>query len=542
MASRNLWVAVVAAVGIVGTALTACTSSTAESAPRNPSGTIEVCADGCDFAELSPALQAAADGDTITLAAGTYEGGVMIDADITLKGAGVSETVIEGGGPVIQIGGFGADTSPTVTIEDLEVTGGVTRSTQEADEAGLPGAEARGGGIMIPAGRDQGLGASVTLRNVAVTHNLVATTDGQDFGDLVSSISSGGGIDSWGDLTLEHVVVENNRVGAATRQSLPGMTSDADGGGIMHHQGDLVITDSEISGNVASAIPPNGRFAEGGGLYVDGGTLEITDSVIADNRAELESAFPSGVEASAEPGGILVHGGVTNATIERTEIVGNAAVMTSHLADADANGGGIKVVPGVALTIDASTIARNRVTAKATGGSQSDAVAAIGGGALLGTVTNTVFEDNAAIATSKAGDASATVGGVTLLGTLEDCTISGNTAHAEAPRGTVTVFAGGLWVAEEPVTLRRTEIRGNVASGRGRSGTIRGGGIYDGPNAGNFGPSTLTLIDSAISRNRLEASGSILTEGGGLYVKGARLRLQRTPIAGNLPDDCVGCR
>ena len=129
------------------------------SAPRSASGTIEVCASGCAFSELAPALEAARHGDTISLSEGRYAGGVIIDTSVTLKGAGASTTTIEGGGPVIQVGMFGAATSPTVTIEDLKIAGGVTRTTQEADEAGLPGAEARGGGLMIPAGEDQGLGA-----------------------------------------------------------------------------------------------------------------------------------------------------------------------------------------------------------------------------------------------------------------------------------------------------------------------------------------------------------------------------------------------
>lgn len=292
---------------------------------------------------------------------------------------------------------------------------------------------------------------------------------------------------------------------------------------------------------MASAVPPNGRFAEGGGLHVDAGTLSVTDSVIEGNRAVLESAFPSTVEASAEPGGVLVHGGFSSATFERTDIRGNAAVMTSHLADADANAGGLKVVPGVDLTVDASSISGNRVNARAAG-SRGDAVAAIGGGSLSGTVTNTVFEDNVVTAISKGGDATATVGGVTILGTLEGSTIAGNTVHAEASRGTVTAFGAGVWVAEQPVTLRDTVVRDNVVTAKGTAGTAQGAGIYDGPNDGHFGPSDLSLVDSRITGNRLLAPRGIVLRGGGLYLEGARLRSQRWTIEGNLPDDCVGCR
>jgi hypothetical protein len=214
--------------------------------------------------------------------------------------------------------------------------------------------------------------------------------------------------------------------------------------------------------------------------------------------------------------------------------------MTSLVADADANTGGLKVVPGVDLTVDASSISDNSVTARAVG-SRGDAIAAIGGGSLVGAITDTVFEGNVVTAVSRGGDASATVGGVTLLGTLEDSTISGNTVHAEALRGVATAFGGGVWVAEEPITVRDSEIRDNVVTAKGSTGTARGGGIYDGPNEGNFGPSDLTLIDTLVTSNRLAAPRPVVRQGGGLYLEGARLRLHRSTIEGNRPDDCVGC-
>jgi hypothetical protein len=114
--------------------------------------------------------------------------------------------------------------------------------------------------------------------------------------------------------------------------------------------------------------------------------------------------------------------------------------------------------------------------------------------------------------------------------------------HAEAPRGTATSFGGGIWVAEEPIRVRDSEIRENIVSAKGSAGTARGGGVYDGPNEGNFGPSALTLIDTQITENVIRASRPIVFQGGGLYLEGARLRLQRSAIEGNHPDDCVGCR
>ena len=54
---------------------------------------------GC-FAQLQPAVTAAHDGDTITIAPGTYAGGVTIDKSIKLQGTSAGATTIAGGGPV----------------------------------------------------------------------------------------------------------------------------------------------------------------------------------------------------------------------------------------------------------------------------------------------------------------------------------------------------------------------------------------------------------------------------------------------------------
>jgi nitrous oxidase accessory protein len=53
---------------------------------------------GC-FAQIQPAVTAAHDGDTITVAPGTYVGGITIDKSIKLQGTS-AEPTISGGGPV----------------------------------------------------------------------------------------------------------------------------------------------------------------------------------------------------------------------------------------------------------------------------------------------------------------------------------------------------------------------------------------------------------------------------------------------------------
>ena len=60
---------------------------------------------GC-FAQIQPALDAAADGDTIAIGPGTYAGGITITKGVDLVGTSAGATVIRGGGPVLTIGQF----------------------------------------------------------------------------------------------------------------------------------------------------------------------------------------------------------------------------------------------------------------------------------------------------------------------------------------------------------------------------------------------------------------------------------------------------
>src|SRR3954454_5482277 len=88
--------------------------------------TLNVCPRGCQYMQLAPAVVAAHTGDTIKIGAGTYAGGVTIDVSVRLLGAGPGATVIRGGGPVLTVGVAGAASEPTVTIDGVIVTGGVT--------------------------------------------------------------------------------------------------------------------------------------------------------------------------------------------------------------------------------------------------------------------------------------------------------------------------------------------------------------------------------------------------------------------------------
>jgi hypothetical protein len=124
------------------------------------------------YPTIQAALNAAHDGDTIRIGPGTFTGGVTILHSVTLAGVDAHASRISGGGPVVTIGS--TTSAPTVTIENLTITGGVTTTNPHAPECGLdvpvcgpgyPESTAIGGGIETFAG------TTVTLRDSVVSGN-----------------------------------------------------------------------------------------------------------------------------------------------------------------------------------------------------------------------------------------------------------------------------------------------------------------------------------------------------------------------------------
>ena len=507
--------------------------------------TLNVCQSGCPYTQLAPAVAAAHSGDTIRIGPGTYAGGVTIDVSVTLVGAGAGSTIISGGGPVLTIGTFGASSEPTVSIDGVTITGGVTRSSPESTPfVGQEGVIALGGGVEIPPNGDFTGGATVTISNSAITGNRVAPTATLPFGPQCPggrcpfAWAKGGGIDSWGTVTLEHTAVSNNRVGSAS--GLSTLASDAQGGAIISWLDALTIRNSVISGNVASATFPNGRFAEGGGIWVEGGTVvTMNDSSVTNNSAVLNAALPASVDLVAQPGGIFI-GSVDRASITNTTIAGNSATMTNAVGDATAFSGGLNVEPNVDFQMSNSVIAGNSVSSTTLRGSHGNAEGDTGGGALLGTITNTRIIGNTVTVSSTAGDALAGIGGLLQFGTLTNSVVSDNHLSASSPHGSATVRGAGLMVAEHPLTLQNTTVSGNSGVANGRGGFARGGGIYDGPWFDIPG-SPLTLVNSNVSGNALTGSAGVSLQGGGLYLQNQPLTSTNSVIANNSPDQCFGC-
>jgi hypothetical protein len=512
-----------------------------------PAGAATLCVGdhgGC-LHSLPQAVAAAHDGDTIRLGPGTYQGGVTIDASVTLRGAGAGVTRIRGGGPVLTLGAPFAPDPPTIAISGVTISDGVT--TSAIIEGERRPARAWGGGVLIPPAESGAAGATVTItdsvveRNVAVPSATSPSPSGVQCPDGNSCPFAGGyggGVYNGGDLTLTRVVVAHNRNG--TR---PGaIASDAEGGGIFS-TGPLTVVDSQVVDNEAHVYPPNARFADGGGILSEAGGITVRRSLIAGNRAIIESSWPASVQQQAVGGGLLM-GDDSPATIESSRIEGNALRAFNTVGDAIAFSGGVHG-NAAAVTMRDSVVAANHVTATVPPGSSSTASADSGAGNINAgsTITGTRLVGNAVTALGGTGPTIAGAGGLWAWSDdpidVRGGSISGNRVFA-AGKGDVTARGGGVMNVAS-LSIQGTDVSQNAIRAAGPGGQALGGGVWNGrvPESEDSTP-RLSLLDSTITGNAIAATPAIEVHGGGIFTS-EPVDLTRTSIRANRPQDCAGC-
>jgi hypothetical protein len=522
-------------------------AATAGVGSARAASTLNVCPSGCAFNQVAAAVAAANSGDTISIAPGTYAGGFTVDVSVNLVGAGAGRTIISGGGPVITIGTFGAASEPTVSIDGVTITGGVTRSSPASVPcAGKEGVVAAGGGIEVPPGttpggacdrNDFGGGATVTISNSVITGNRVAPSDTvSGFFPIPAAWAFGGGIDTSGNLTLANTTVSDNPIGSAS--GLSGLATFAEGAGIFSGIGDMSITNNTISGNQA-AVTGHGVIADGAGL-VSNGTFSMSNSSVTDNSATVSGDFFAFVPVA----GVHVQGQAQGASISNSTISGNTATVTSTGQDAGVISGGLKIdIDDSNVRLSNDTISDNSISAATLLGSKADAFGWGGAGEIGGTLSNVRITGNSVDVSSAAGNGQA-LGGASVFdgGTISNSVIGNNHVHVSAPLGSVDMSGGGLDVFG-PTTLRNTTVSGNTVAANGSSGNARGGGIADiafpfGPDGPPGGP--LVLQNSKVTGNTLSGTG-VLLQGGGVYLQGEPITLTNSLISENVPDQCFGC-
>jgi hypothetical protein len=245
MAKRVLMAtATVLALGVFGvSAASAATLTVCESGPPT-----------CGFSHPQEAVNAASSGDTIEIAAGTYNlgpGEVKIGKNLTLEGAGAGRTVLNKEGVTVREPA--SVTITGVTIANGEGVFNKVGATLTLNNSVVKKNSAEFGGGMLNEG-------TATLNNSTVSGN--------------SAERLGGGIENFGQprggatatLTLNNSTVSENSAGG--------------GGGIFNSFGTVTVHNSTVSAN---------RAQSGGGITNEiSGTLTLSNSKVSDNTASVK--------------------------------------------------------------------------------------------------------------------------------------------------------------------------------------------------------------------------------------------------------------
>ena len=300
---------------------------------------------GCSYSSITAAVNAATNGDTITIGYGNYhEHDITIGKNITINGTGSSLVTINGD-DTSRI--FNINTGVTVSISGMTVTHGHVNS---------------GGGGIYNAG-------SLTLNNVIVTNNY--------------AYYRGGGIYSDGTLTMtDSQVTQNSTVQSAagfylylgsttnlTNVLIQGNTITGPGGSGVGGGIFLVSNSGGSASNLTLtrvSVDNNTAPVDGGGIYADGySTVTITYSTISNNHAAgaaglhifgsstllMGNDTVAGNDAGTGTGGGLVIGGT--ASLRSVTVAGNHAGAGGGIAN---NGGVVHLGASILAGNTASSV------------------------------------------------------------------------------------------------------------------------------------------------------------------------------------------
>jgi len=510
-----------------------------------------------DYASIQGAINAAAGGEIICVAADTYYENIDFGGKAVhvLGVDGPASTIIDGGG-LDSVVVFDNGETPASVLEGLTLTNGAgTRG---------PGNEDNGGGIYIG-------NTSPTLIDLIVTGNTagnhgagIAVEDGSPTLDDVSLAANtatqhAGGI--WirnsNSTSLSLVTMYDNLAGwsgggfyavdstvsLANSDVFENDASSEGGGGAINHA-TVAMTDVSISANTGT---------DGGGLYIHNADPIATDTSIVDNIA-------SGIG-----GGVYVAGNATP-TFTAVDITGNSAergggvyaissptftLTDVELSDNEAtiNGGGIWAESST-LWIDDTLFSGNSALNVGAGGGMVityvdayltdvafDGNHAYHGGGLYVNqdnvagydvdLDNVVFRDNTADdrggAIGAINNSSLTVDNVLMVGN-ESATGGAigweggevSLANVIVAQNTSTDDGGGIWLSGVAATITNATVHANTATNG------NGGGLH---STGG----SVTLRSIAITGN------SASTSGGGVYGDGS-ITVSYSDVWGNSPD------
>jgi hypothetical protein len=259
-------------------------------------------------------------------------GDLAITAPITVQGAGLATTTIQGDG-ADRI--FDVQTSNRVTFQNMTLTGGraatggavlsVQGSLLELDNVALVGNTTTGDGGALAAVAKGNFG-QLTLKGVLFQNNTAGGLGGGMLLDGLTALIDGAtfagntGNQGGGGLEIEDLHSTGIAGAQITRATFSGNTTTGHGGGIDLTTGNLSVTDATFTLNSAAT--------RGGGIDVMG-SLTVGDDILAKNSAPIGPDIFGGFTSQ----GFNLVGNKSNAdaVYQSTDIVGDPSTPIDPL-------------------------------------------------------------------------------------------------------------------------------------------------------------------------------------------------------------------
>ncbi len=442
-----------------------------------------LCATSAGTCTLRAAVQETNDlpgADNIIVPAGTYElalpplnenladsGDLDVIGSVTVTGAGVGATIIDGGEPFTgaPVEQLSLDRLFEIhpTANNVTISGVTLREGWHQEAGGAVHNSSHG---------------SVTFRGVEVLDSFATT--------------SGGGI--YHGEPIDFNCVEPCIGGT----------------------GSLELVDSTVSGNTTGG--------EGGGLFVMFGTLQITGGTITDNQGRNGGGLYNAGQLSET--GFPSRAVITGTTISgNTALAGGAGIFSEHegalsLTDATVTenaafdyGGGVAVTSKASLTVTRGIFSANEAVGDG-GGVYADAERSV-------TISGATFSDNVAGATMTdelglpveggGGGGGLAAGGSGAI-TVTNATFATNLSTG-AGGGILINNNGSVRIVDSAVRDNRTQAAGGGIQNEGMRVTVERATItdnraaLDGGGVHSEGSGDFTLKDSSLFRNTAENGG-----------------------------------
>jgi hypothetical protein len=290
----------------------------------SPTGGGTACTQANPCATIAQAISNATNGDTIEVAAGTYnQHSITVNKSLTINGAGANTTTVNAQqqGRV-----FSINSSVTVTLSNLTITGGNT-----SDD---------GGGI-----RTEG---ALTVLNCQITGNSCNLWGGglrsvsgstlKVINSTVSNNTSAAGVSGGGGFSNDNGTLTVTNSTISGNQAIG--TGDNNAGGIHHNNGNLTVINSTIANNLA-----NGSTGAGG-IRREGGTVKLRNTIIAANQNNTSKPDVSGDFDAASDYNLIGNVGSASgftAANHHNQLGGNGQPVLNPLLDVlQGNGGPTK--------------------------------------------------------------------------------------------------------------------------------------------------------------------------------------------------------